>query len=261
MHDSRQVKSCRRPLGAHGRLLRPAGEPGGDRRPAHCETTGPRLAYRIAMGVRYADQDWKRLLNLTIRDNQPATTSCWSFGVPLLDDNDRPITENSISNRAATRAIVGSHGRVNRRRSMRTGTRRRSRWSCAAPRKRGCPIRREPPARRLALVAIGPILRSRSSSIVVRRRGELFACEYSARCRASRRCVLDRGEQSAKIAAFAAARPPVRKPAIAFARRRGAAARGERAPGPLSSCFPPTRCAPSIDGPPNCGHRELGHLI
>src|SRR5262249_27237249 len=24
------------------------------------ETTGPRLAYRIAMGVRYADQDWKR---------------------------------------------------------------------------------------------------------------------------------------------------------------------------------------------------------
>jgi hypothetical protein len=24
------------------------------------ETTGPRLAYRIAMGVRYADQGWKR---------------------------------------------------------------------------------------------------------------------------------------------------------------------------------------------------------
>src|SRR5262249_55673775 len=30
------------------------------------ETTGPRLAYRIAMGVRYADQDWKRELNRAI---------------------------------------------------------------------------------------------------------------------------------------------------------------------------------------------------
>ena len=27
------------------------------------ETTGPRLAYRIGMGVRPADQNWKRLLN------------------------------------------------------------------------------------------------------------------------------------------------------------------------------------------------------
>jgi quinoprotein dehydrogenase-associated probable ABC transporter substrate-binding protein len=57
------------------------------------ETTGPRLAYRIAMGVRYADQDWKRLLNRTIRDNQPAINKVLlGFGVPLLDDNDRPIT-------------------------------------------------------------------------------------------------------------------------------------------------------------------------
>jgi hypothetical protein len=61
------------------------------------ETTGPRLAYRIAMGVRYADQDWKRLLNRTIGDNQPAINKLLlGFGVPLLDDNDRPITENSI---------------------------------------------------------------------------------------------------------------------------------------------------------------------
>ena len=30
------------------------------------ETTGPRLAYRIAMGVRFADQDWKRQLNRVI---------------------------------------------------------------------------------------------------------------------------------------------------------------------------------------------------
>jgi quinoprotein dehydrogenase-associated probable ABC transporter substrate-binding protein len=61
------------------------------------ETTGPRLAYRIAMGVRHADQDWKRLLNRTIRENQPAINKLLlGFGVPLIDDNDRPITENSI---------------------------------------------------------------------------------------------------------------------------------------------------------------------
>jgi quinoprotein dehydrogenase-associated probable ABC transporter substrate-binding protein len=61
------------------------------------ETTGPRLAYRIAMGVRYADQEWKRQLNRTIQDNQPAINRLLlSFGVPLLDDGDRVITEDSI---------------------------------------------------------------------------------------------------------------------------------------------------------------------
>jgi quinoprotein dehydrogenase-associated probable ABC transporter substrate-binding protein len=60
------------------------------------ETTGPRLVYRIAMGVRFADQEWKRLLNRTIQENQPAiNTLLLGFGVPLLDDNDRPITEGS----------------------------------------------------------------------------------------------------------------------------------------------------------------------
>jgi quinoprotein dehydrogenase-associated probable ABC transporter substrate-binding protein len=62
------------------------------------ETTGPRLAYRISMGVRFADQDWKRLLNRTIQENQPAINKLLlSFGVPLLDDNDRPITEGSTA--------------------------------------------------------------------------------------------------------------------------------------------------------------------
>jgi quinoprotein dehydrogenase-associated probable ABC transporter substrate-binding protein len=61
------------------------------------ETTGPRMAYRIAMGVRYADQEWKRQLNRIIRENQPAINGLlMSFGVPLLDDNDRVITEDSI---------------------------------------------------------------------------------------------------------------------------------------------------------------------
>src|SRR5262245_58632925 len=61
------------------------------------ETAGPRLAYRIAMGVRYSDQEWKRQLNRTIQDNQPAIDRLLlSFGVPLLDDGDRIITEDSI---------------------------------------------------------------------------------------------------------------------------------------------------------------------
>ena len=62
------------------------------------ETTGPRLAYRIGMGVRYADQDWKRLLNRMIAESQPAiNTLLLGFGVPLLDDNDRPVTEGSLT--------------------------------------------------------------------------------------------------------------------------------------------------------------------
>jgi ABC-type amino acid transport substrate-binding protein len=56
------------------------------------ETTGPRLVYRIGMGVRPADQNWKRLLNRLIQENQPAiNTILLDFGVPLLDENDRPI--------------------------------------------------------------------------------------------------------------------------------------------------------------------------
>jgi quinoprotein dehydrogenase-associated probable ABC transporter substrate-binding protein len=56
------------------------------------ETTGPRLTFRIGMGVRPADQNWKRLLNRLIQENQPAINKILlDFGVPLLDENDRLI--------------------------------------------------------------------------------------------------------------------------------------------------------------------------
>ncbi len=56
------------------------------------ETSGPRLAFRIGMGVRAADQNWKRLLNRVIQENQPAINRILlDYGVPLLDENDRPI--------------------------------------------------------------------------------------------------------------------------------------------------------------------------
>ena len=56
------------------------------------ETTGPKLVYRIGMGVRGSDQNWKRQLNRLIQENQPAINKILlDFGVPLLDENDRPI--------------------------------------------------------------------------------------------------------------------------------------------------------------------------
>ena len=39
-----------------------------------------------------ADQNWKRQLNRLIQENQPAINKILlDFGVPLLDENDRPI--------------------------------------------------------------------------------------------------------------------------------------------------------------------------
>jgi len=56
------------------------------------ETGGPRLVYRITMGVRPSDQNWKRQLNLLIADNQPAINKILlAYGVPLLDGNGQPM--------------------------------------------------------------------------------------------------------------------------------------------------------------------------
>jgi len=62
------------------------------------ETSGPRLAYRIAMGVRHTDQEWKRLLNRKIAEDQDAINRLLlSFGVPLLDENDRPLSTDPVA--------------------------------------------------------------------------------------------------------------------------------------------------------------------
>ncbi len=62
------------------------------------ETSGPRLAFRIGMGVRPADQNWKRQLNRLIQENQPAINKILlDFGVPLLDESDKPITAETIT--------------------------------------------------------------------------------------------------------------------------------------------------------------------
>ena len=62
------------------------------------ETSGPRLAFRIGMGVRPADQNWKRQLNRLIQENQPAINKILlDFGVPLLDENDKLITAETTT--------------------------------------------------------------------------------------------------------------------------------------------------------------------
>lgn len=53
----------------------------------------PRLVYRIGMGVRASDQDFKRLLNRLIRENQHEIDAILlSYGTPLLDEKDEPIS-------------------------------------------------------------------------------------------------------------------------------------------------------------------------
>jgi quinoprotein dehydrogenase-associated probable ABC transporter substrate-binding protein len=64
------------------------------------ETGGPRTVYRITMGVRAADQNWKRTLNRFIQENQADISKIMlGFGVPLLDERDQPITEQNLSTR------------------------------------------------------------------------------------------------------------------------------------------------------------------
>ena len=50
------------------------------------------MVYRIVMGVRHSDQNWKRALNKVISENQSEIQAILrSYGVPLLDENDKPI--------------------------------------------------------------------------------------------------------------------------------------------------------------------------
>jgi quinoprotein dehydrogenase-associated probable ABC transporter substrate-binding protein len=56
------------------------------------EKSGPRMIYRLGMGVRHSDQNWKRELNRYISENQHAIEQLLAvYGVPLLDEQDKPI--------------------------------------------------------------------------------------------------------------------------------------------------------------------------
>ncbi len=60
------------------------------------EKTGPPLIYYMGMGVRPSDQEWKRVLNRLIKENEPEIQRIIaSFGVPLLDAHNRPLSEGN----------------------------------------------------------------------------------------------------------------------------------------------------------------------
>lgn len=58
------------------------------------EKKGSRMIYRITMGVRATDQNWKRELNRVIRENEKEIHAVLlKFGVPLLDEQDKAILQ------------------------------------------------------------------------------------------------------------------------------------------------------------------------
>ena len=62
------------------------------------EKGGPQLVYRIGMGVRRADQNWKRLLNRLIQENQSEINKVLAeYGVPLLDEKNQPISAETAT--------------------------------------------------------------------------------------------------------------------------------------------------------------------
>jgi quinoprotein dehydrogenase-associated probable ABC transporter substrate-binding protein len=57
------------------------------------EQGGPPMVFRIVMGVRHSDQNWKRALNKLISENQDEIQAILrSYGVPLLNENDKLIS-------------------------------------------------------------------------------------------------------------------------------------------------------------------------
>ncbi len=61
--------------------------------PLDNEPQGAMMEFRISMGVRHSDQDWKRTLNKLIRDEQGEINRILTdYGVPLLDEQGKPLT-------------------------------------------------------------------------------------------------------------------------------------------------------------------------
>ncbi len=62
------------------------------------EPDGPRLAFHISMGVRSGEGEWRRRLNQAIHTRQAEITQVLqSFGIPLLDEENHPITASAVA--------------------------------------------------------------------------------------------------------------------------------------------------------------------
>ena len=61
------------------------------------ETEGPKMDYRITMGVRFNEPNWKRLLNKVIRKTQGRINAILhDYGVPLLDNQGKLMKAASL---------------------------------------------------------------------------------------------------------------------------------------------------------------------
>jgi quinoprotein dehydrogenase-associated probable ABC transporter substrate-binding protein len=64
------------------------------------ETLGTPLTFRIGMGVRPSDQEWKRTLNRLIMENQAEINKLLiGYNIPILDASNAPITAETVSKR------------------------------------------------------------------------------------------------------------------------------------------------------------------
>jgi quinoprotein dehydrogenase-associated probable ABC transporter substrate-binding protein len=62
------------------------------------EKTGPQMTFRIGMGVRPSDQEWKRTLSRLIKENQAEINRLlMSYNVPILDESDALITAETLA--------------------------------------------------------------------------------------------------------------------------------------------------------------------
>ncbi|TMJ54921.1 MAG: quinoprotein dehydrogenase-associated putative ABC transporter substrate-binding protein [Alphaproteobacteria bacterium] len=62
------------------------------------EKAGAQMTYRIGMGVRQSDQEWKRTLSRLIKENQAEINRLLiSYNIPILDETDKPITAETLS--------------------------------------------------------------------------------------------------------------------------------------------------------------------
>ena len=56
------------------------------------EPDRPPLAYRIAMGVRHGENEWKRVLNTALRKRRAESEAVLrDYGVPLLDEEESKL--------------------------------------------------------------------------------------------------------------------------------------------------------------------------
>ena len=64
--------------------------------------SGLRLDFRISMGLRPGEPEWKHEINRLIRELQPQIQAILrDYGVPLLDEQDRPITPGGAAPRVS----------------------------------------------------------------------------------------------------------------------------------------------------------------